>query len=93
LLTVSGVKFTCFVDFEPPISPGVVGIEGSALSKLGVLGLLHKVGIEVGIKFVFFGLELGYLRIDLTRSNLPGLCKKFFVSDLGTLTRFAVADF
>ena len=94
LLTVSGVKFTCFAGLELPIPTGVVGMEGSALSRLGLLGLLDNVGIEVGVAHDFFALELGYLRIDLTRSNLPGLRKKLFGSDLGRLPRlFVVTDF
>ena len=69
-------------------------MEGSALSRLGLLGLLDNIGIDVCIAFGFFALKLGYLRMDLTRSNLPGLRKKLFGSDLGTLSRsFMVADF
>jgi hypothetical protein len=94
LLIVSGVKLTCFAVFEVPFPSGVVGIEGSNLLRLDLLGLLANVGIELCLAFDFFALELGYRRMDLTRSNLLGLCKKLFGSDLGTLARlFVVADF
>jgi hypothetical protein len=93
-LTVSGVKLTHFAFFEVPVPPGVVGTEGSALSRFGLLGLLDNVGIEVGIAFSFFALELGYRRMDLTRSNLLGLRRKLFDSVRGALPRlFVVADF
>jgi hypothetical protein len=82
LLRVSGVKLTCFVAFGVPVTLAVVGTEGSALFRFGLLGLLDNVGIEVGTTFGFFALELGYRRMDLTRSNLLGLCKKLFGSVL-----------
>jgi hypothetical protein len=94
LLIVSGAKSTCFAVFEVPFSPGVVGIGGSDLSRLGLLGLLDNEGIEVGFALGFFALELGYRRMDLTRSNLLGLCKKLLGSDFGALARLLiVVDF
>ena len=94
LLTVSGVKLTHFAVFEVPVPRGVVGTEGSALSRFGLLGLLDNVGIELGIAFGFFALELGYRRMDLTRSNLLGQRRKLFGSVRGALPRlFVVADF
>jgi hypothetical protein len=94
LLTVSVVKLTCFAVFEVPFPSGVEGTEGSTLSKLGLLGLLDNVGMAVGIALGFFALELGYRRMDLTRSNLLGLRKRLFGSDFGALARlFVVADF
>jgi hypothetical protein len=91
-LTVSGVKFTCLKFLGPPTVPGVVGTGGSDLSRLGLLGLLDEVGIEEGASFGFFEL-LGYLRIDLTRSNFPGLRKKPLGADLGILLNvLAVVD-
>jgi hypothetical protein len=83
LLTVSGVKFICLVLLERS-SPGVVGIDGRAFSRFGLLGLLTREGIDEGAANGFL-LELGYLRIDLTRSSLPGLRKKFLDWDRGTL--------
>jgi hypothetical protein len=77
---------------EPPVVPGVVGREGSGLSRFGLLGLLDKVGIDEGASLDFFKLP-GYLRIDLTRSNFPGLRKNPLDSDLGILLKlFAVVD-
>jgi hypothetical protein len=94
LLRASGVKLTCFVTFGVLMPPAVVGTEGSALSRFGLLGVLDNVGIEVGIAFGFFALELGYRRMVLTRSNLLGLCKKLFGSIVGAIPRlFVVADF
>jgi hypothetical protein len=74
LLTVSGVKFTCLVLLERP-NLGVVGIDGRAFSRLGLLELLVREGIDDGTAEGFL-LELGYLRIDLTRPSFPGLRKK-----------------
>jgi len=91
LLTVSGVKFTCLVLLERS-GPGVVGIAGSAFSRFGLLGLRTREGIDEDA--AGFLLELGYLRMDLTRSNLPGLRKKLLDWDRGTLpTLLIVADF
>ena len=92
LLTVSGVKFTCLVLLERS-NLGVVGIDGRAFSRLGLLGFLAKEGIDDGAAEGFL-LELGYLRIDLTRSSFPGLRKKLLDCDLRMLpTLFIVADF
>ena len=94
LLTVSGVKLTCFAVFEIPSLLGVAGAEGSALSRLGLLALLESVAIEAGPAYGFFVLELGYRRIDLTRSNLIGLWKKLLGSVVWAPFRvFMVADF
>jgi hypothetical protein len=94
LLTVSGVKLTCFTAFELTGPLGVVGTEGRTLSRFGLLGLLVKEGIEDGFTVGFFMLELAFLRIDLTRSNLPGLRRKPLDSDFGrAFTLFVVADF
>jgi hypothetical protein len=89
LLTVLGVKLTCFALLERSSSTGVVGRDGRAFSRFGLLGLLVKEGMAIG-----FLLELGYLKIDLTRSNFPGLRRKPLDSDLGRLlVLVAVADF
>ena len=91
--TVSGVKSTCLAAIERS-RLGVVGTEGSALSRSGLVGLLVRVGIEDGVALGFFMLELGYLRINLTRSSFPGLRKKLLGSDFGRLLRLlVVADF
>jgi len=88
------VKLTCFAVFEVPFPPGVVGTEGSTLSRLGLLGLLDNAGMAVGVALDFFVLEFGYRRMDLIRSNLLGLRKRLFGSDFGALARlFVVADF
>jgi hypothetical protein len=92
LSTVSGVKFTPLRFLGPPTVPGVVGREGSGLLRFGLLELLDNVGIEEGASFDFFK-RPGYLRIDLTRSNFPGLRKKLLDSDLGILLKlFAVVN-
>lgn len=83
LLMVSGVKFTCLALLERS-GPGVVGNGGSTFSKFSLLGLLTSEGIDEGAAEVFL-FELGYLRMDLTRSSLPGLRKKFLDWDRGTL--------
>lgn len=83
LLTVSGVKLTCLVLLERSC-PGVVGIDGRAFSRFGLLGLLRRDGIDEGVAEGFL-LELEYLRIDLTRSSLPGLRKEVLDWDRGTL--------
>jgi len=93
LLTVSGVKFTCLT-ILPTSAPGVEGIEGSGFSRLGRVGLLVKEGIEDGFVtgFVtdFLALKLGCRRIDLTRSNLPGLPIELRGSDLTMLLKLLV---
>jgi hypothetical protein len=40
----------------------------------------------------FFELKLGCLRIDLTRSNFPGLRRNPLESDLGMLLRLFVVE-
>jgi hypothetical protein len=68
-------------------------MEGRAFSRFGLLGLLTKVGIEDGAVVSFLEL-LVYLRMDLTRSNFPGLCKKLLDEDRGMVFMLlAVADF
>ena len=58
LSLISGVKLTFFTLFEPPSPPGVVGNEGSAPLKLGLLGLLAKEGIADGLVDGFLALKL-----------------------------------
>jgi hypothetical protein len=88
---VWGVKSTCLAVFEA--ATGVVGIDGSAFSKFGLLGLLLKDGIDTCAAAGFLWLGLTCLRIDLTRSNLPGLLRLLFKGDFGSVvTLFVVAD-
>lgn len=94
LLTVSGVKLTCFADLEVTGLCGVVGRDESVFSRPSLLGLLFRDAIEDGLIVGFFILELACLSMDLTRSNLPGLRRKLLGSDFGaTLTLLVVADF
>jgi hypothetical protein len=88
LLTLSSVKLTCLTLFERSRPVGVLGIVGSAFSRFGLLGLLVKEGMAEG----FFELKLGCLRIDLTRSNFPGLRRNPFESDFGMLLRLFVVE-
>jgi len=81
---VSGVKLTRFPPFEPF---GVVGIDGRAFSRFGLLGLVKE-----GMPEVFFRLKLGCLRIDFTRSNFPGPGWTTFDSDLGGTLRLPVVE-
>jgi len=92
ILPSSAIKLTCFILFalfDCGIRLGVVGIGGRALSTFGLLGLLASDGIAVD----FLRLALGWRRIDLTLSNLPGVRKVPLGSDLGILRPLVVAGF
>jgi hypothetical protein len=88
-LAVSGVKLTRLTLFVRARASGLVGAEGSGLLRSALLALLLKVGIDDGGAGGFLEL-LGYLRIDLKRSSLLGLRRKFFGEDLGLLLRLGV---
>jgi hypothetical protein len=93
LMAVLGVTLTCLMLFARS-SAGVVGIDGSSLSRFGLLGLL-TIGTDVCIVAGGFGVLIrGRRRIDLNRSNFLGLVGKSFVdSDLVIpLNLFIVAD-
>jgi len=94
LVTVSGVKLTCFTLFERPSPTGVVGADGRALSRFGLLALRVK-GVDKDIAGApFFELALGCLSMDLIRSSLFGERRKPLDSDLVRLeTLLVVADF
>jgi hypothetical protein len=92
-LAVSGVKLTRLTLLTRARPSGVVGAEGKHVLRSGLLALLLRTGIEDGGAGGFLEL-LGYLRIDLTRSKVPGLRRKFLEADLGLLLRFGlVKDF
>ena len=86
LLIASCVNLTCLAAFDRSSPGGVVGTDGRALSRFGLLGLLAKLGMAEG----FFMLELGCLNMDLTRSNLHGLRRAVSGSGFGIL--LIVAD-
>jgi hypothetical protein len=94
-VTVSGVKLTCFALFERPSPTGVVGADGRALSRFGLLALRVKEGVDEGIVGApFFELALGCLSMDLIRSSLFGERRKLLDSDLVRLEMLLeVADF
>lgn len=92
-LAVSGVKLTRLTLLVRERLCGVLGPETSDDLRSTLLVLLLKVGIEDEGTGAFLEL-LGYLRIDLTRSNLLGVRRKFLEADLGMLLRLGVvADF
>ena len=94
MAVTSGVKLTCLVILDGGGLFGVMGIDDCGYSKFGLLRLLFKEGIEDGAFVDFFGDGLTRLRIDRTRSNLPGLRRKLFEVDLGNvLTLAVVVDF
>ena len=77
LIVVLGVTLTCLMHFERS-SAGVAGIDGSSLSRYGLLGLFI-IGSEVCIVSAGFGMPmLGRRKIDLNRSNLLGLVDRSF---------------
>ena len=93
LMAVLGVTLTCLMLFARS-NPGVLGIDGSFLTRFGLLGLLI-IGIDVCIVAAGFGAPMiGRRRIDLNRSNLLGLVDRSFMdSDLVIpLKLFIVAD-